>query len=179
MTGSAGIGDTDVIEYCHYPTGGAVTGIADLHCGDMCRRLARSDNAIMTTPASANDLTMVDQWIHRCPCGVNVAGLAHICGIDVGRRLTAGQSAIMTADAALRHRGMTKRRNGPVAAVVTSIAGLYCGDMGGRFPRGDDAIVTALTGTDDFPMIHPRIHRRPRRVDMTGFTSIRGINVSG
>ena len=53
----------------------------------------------MTALASAGDLRMIHQWIHRRPRDTVMTGLTNICRSNVRGTLARGRGAIMTGDA--------------------------------------------------------------------------------
>ena len=108
-----------------------------------------------------------------------MTGVTLIAGVDVGGRLTRRHHAIMTALAGAHGFVVIDGgRRHPGSKGVTGGAHIARTNMGCILVGGNHAIMACFTHTDagNFVVIH-RTGRHPRRVDMTGFANIRGIDV--
>lgn len=117
-----------VIEIRRQPGNCAVTVIAVVAAGNMIRRLACGSDTIVTRPARAQHLRMVDHHNRR----KHIRGMAVFT--DVGcqgmRRVFAGGvGTVMTVDAATRNRCVIERGWQPACRRMTVIAGIAAGDM--------------------------------------------------
>ena len=154
MTGAAGICCGAVIEHRYCPL---CTAMADITfpCGRyVCRPFTRGNHPIVATTASADHFRVIDQRVYGGPSSRAMTCFAIIRSVNVSWLFATGNRAVMTGDTGLTcYRGVIEAHQ-PVICVVTTVAGIHCGDVQRSFSTCDDTVVATVTGADDFSMIH-------------------------
>ena len=144
VTGNARFGYRCMTEARDCPFRVGMTHIAGGRSGNVGRALAAGNHAVVARFATANDLRMIHQRIHRRPSRKHMAGFADIRGVDVCGTLARRSNAIVTSDAGVGNAAVIKRCHQPIGSGVTCIAGGSCRYMSCRFTCGHHAVMTGL-----------------------------------
>ena len=92
------------------------------------------------------------------------------------RRFARRRHTIMAGNTGITDSTVIKYRSRPVIAAMTHITGLRSGQVASILSGRNHTVMTSLTNTIDFSMIH-RGNRRPASIVMTGLANITDINV--
>jgi len=175
VTGHAIACDIDVIEICGQPCGGGMAIVAVITARDMHRVFSGRSNAIMTSAAVAQYLSMVDSG-HRPPDRCAVAVLADVRRLNVRRVFAGCVRAVMAGHTVAGDICVIEIGRHPGHGRVAVIAVIACRDMGRALARGGHAIVTGSAASQHVCMVD-RKYGFPDRRTMAIFTNIRCLNV--
>lgn len=98
MAAYAVAGDIDVVEIRRQPADGAVTIVAGIAAGNVCRVLANCDDAVVTGTTGADHLGVIDHHHRREQVGC-MAILAYVGRLYVGRIFARGIRTVVAANA--------------------------------------------------------------------------------
>ena len=128
--------------------------IAGIATGNVGRVFADGNRAIVAGRTDANDLRVVNP-VSRCEDHAVMAVLADVGRLDMRRGFTNRISTVMAAEAVARNIDVIEVGRYPPVGRVTLVAGIAARYVCGVLPRGDRAIVTGRTGTNDLQMLNP------------------------
>ena len=151
-------GDIHVVEIRWQPASRAVTVIAVIATGDVCRRLTGGDDAIMTSAASADHLGVIDND-HGHKHGGAVAVFTNICRVYMRRVLAGCRRTVMTVYAAARNGCMIERRRQPACGGVAIITGISAGNVCRCLAGGDGTVMAGSAGANDLGVIYGKCRR--------------------
>ena len=107
----------------------------------MARRLAGSHKTIVTTDTGSLHLIVIGgHWRH--PGRAVMTSLTYVGRIDMRHAFTRCRCTLVASDTRFSSSAVIKHRHQLVGGVMTAIASGGGRNMGGRFTRGNHAIVT-------------------------------------
>ncbi|VAW77569.1 hypothetical protein MNBD_GAMMA13-1817 [hydrothermal vent metagenome] len=128
MTTGTVTADGTVIERRRGPTVGGMTIVTGIAAGNMIRRFAQRNAAVVAGETAAEYGRMV-HFGHRRPAGRTVTVFTQIVGLDVRAVFACRRGAVMTTGAITADGAVIERRRGPAVARMTIVTGIAAGNM--------------------------------------------------
>ena len=141
-----------MIEIRRNPANRGVTIVTVNSTVYMRRGLPGRYHAVMTGPASAKNLGVIDGERRR-PHIRCMTVFADIGRLNMGERFAGGFNAVMAADTVTGDIDMIKVRGQPANCGMTIVASVVTGDMRWVFARCRDAIMTRAAGAHHLRMV--------------------------
>lgn len=144
--------DIHVVKIRGQPANRGVTIVTVNSTVYMRRGLPGRYHAVMTGPASAKNLGVIDGERRR-PHIRCMTVFADIGRLNMGERFAGGFNAVMAADTVTGDIDMIKVRGQPANCGMTIVASVVTGDMRWVFARCRDAIMTRAAGAHHLRMV--------------------------